>query len=128
MKRRSINVPGFAHGDQPVPAAARVGNMVVTGGIWGLDPATGRVPDDPDAQCELMFANLARVLLAGGAGMDDIVRLTIYTRSGIAKDVINRQWRQAFPDEERRPARHIIINDHLLGNTLMLCEAIAYTT
>ena len=127
MKRTTINIEGFSHGDQPVPAAARIGNMLVTGGIFGLDTAIGKIPDNADEQCAHMFTNLHRILAAGGASIDDIVRLTFYVTSTVPKDVINRQWLKAFPDANTRPARHIIVNDHLIGNTLMLCEAIANT-
>ena len=125
MSRKTGNVPGFSHGDQPVPAAARVGNLLVTGGIFGLDPERGTIPDGAEAQCALMFHNLFRILDEGGATIDDIVRLTFYVTSAVPKDVINAKWLETFPDEHARPARHIIVNDHLIGNTLMLCEVIA---
>jgi hypothetical protein len=43
-KRQSIYVDGFAHRN-PVPAACRIGNLVYSGGIHGLDPATGVAAD-----------------------------------------------------------------------------------
>ena len=42
--RRRIEVEGFGHGGQPIPAASRVGNIVMTGGGCGLDPETGKIP------------------------------------------------------------------------------------
>ena len=125
MTRRTIDVEGFNHGDQPVPAAARISNLLVTGGIFGLDPETGIIPDEADAQCALMFHNLFRILEEGGATIDHIVRLTFYTSRSVPKDVINAKWLETFPEPQNRPARHIINNDHLIGNTLMLCEVIA---
>lgn len=124
MKRITIDIEGFSHGDQPVPAAARIGTTLVTGGIFGLDRSKGRIPDGADEQCVLMFENLGAILDAGGATIDDIVRLTFYVASTVPKDVINREWVRTFPTPDARPARHIIVNDHLIGNTLMLCEAI----
>ncbi len=72
-----------------------------------------------------MFHNLFRILEEGGATIDAIVRLTFYVASSVPKDVINAKWIETCPDENARPARHIIVNDHLIGNTLMLCEVIA---
>ncbi len=46
MQRRTITVSGLGHGDQPIPLATVVGGLLVTGGISGRDPATGRVPED----------------------------------------------------------------------------------
>jgi hypothetical protein len=37
MSRRSIHIEGFDHGGQPIPAACRVGNIVMTGGVYGFD-------------------------------------------------------------------------------------------
>ena len=43
-------------------AACRVGPILVTSRIMGKDPDTGHMPSDPDAQAELCFKNLKRVL------------------------------------------------------------------
>ena len=40
-KRQSIEIEGFAH-KNPIPAACRIGNMLMTGIITGTDPATGK--------------------------------------------------------------------------------------
>jgi len=49
-KRKSIEIAGFAH-TNPIPAACRVGNMLMTGIITGMDPATGKVAPTLEAQC-----------------------------------------------------------------------------
>jgi enamine deaminase RidA (YjgF/YER057c/UK114 family) len=72
MARRSIEVEGFSHGAQPIPAASRVGPLVMTGGVYGLDPATGKIPDDVAEQARLMFMNLERILAAAGGTLGDI--------------------------------------------------------
>jgi hypothetical protein len=40
-RRKSIHIEGFSHA-APIPAACRIGNLVVSGGIHGIDPATGQ--------------------------------------------------------------------------------------
>lgn len=126
--RRSINVEGFNHGAQPIPAASRVGGLVTTGGIYGLDPATGTLPDDVAEQARLMFWQLGRVLAAAGAGMGDIARMTIYARVPEARAAVNAEWLKAFPDEASRPARHTLTYEHLPANMLVQCDAIAMVT
>ena len=79
-KRKSIHVEGFSHGHNPIPAAARVGNIVMTGGTSGQDPATGKVPEDPIAQVALAFANLEKIMKAAGGSMDDIVKIDITSK------------------------------------------------
>ncbi|HYZ17872.1 MAG TPA: RidA family protein, partial [Candidatus Acidoferrum sp.] len=97
--RRSIEVDNFSHGPNPIPAASRVGNVVMTGGIAGSDPATGVVPDDPQLQVAHAFANVKRILAAAGARTDDIVKLSITVRSFDLRGAINEQWLGMFPDE-----------------------------
>jgi enamine deaminase RidA (YjgF/YER057c/UK114 family) len=65
MARRSIDVEHLSHGTNPIPAACRVGNVIMTGGIGGSDPASGVVPDDARMQVAHVFANLRRVLENG---------------------------------------------------------------
>ena len=123
--RRSIDVEGFNHGSQPIPAASRVGNIVMTGGIYGLDPATGKIPDDVGQQAELMFANLRRIMTAAGATMDRVVKMTVYVKVPEARAAVNTQWLAAFADPASRPARHTFQNDHLPANMLVQCDAMA---
>ena len=123
--RRSIEVPGFSHGHQPIPAASRVGNIIMTGGVYGLDTATGKIPDDVGRQTELMFENLKRIVEAGGAGLDQIVKMTVYVKAQEARGTVNAQWLIAFPDPASRPARHTFQNDHLPANMLVQCDATA---
>jgi enamine deaminase RidA (YjgF/YER057c/UK114 family) len=123
--RRSVNVEGFDHGAQPIPAASRVGGLVATGGIYGLDPTTGKLPDDVFEQARLMFWQLERVLSAAGAGMNDIARMTIYAKVPEARAAVNAEWLKAFPDPASRPARHTLSYEHLPANMLVQCDAIA---
>jgi 2-iminobutanoate/2-iminopropanoate deaminase len=122
-RRKSIEVEGFNHGGLPIPAASRVDNFVATGGIYGLDPTTGKLPDDVGEQSELMFANLRRILHAAGASLDDVVKMTFWVKTPDARPVINLGWMAAFPDPSSRPARHTLQNDHLPANMLVQCEA-----
>jgi 2-iminobutanoate/2-iminopropanoate deaminase len=127
MPRRSIGVAGFDHGAQPIPVASRKGGLVVTSGIYGMDPETGRLPDDVAAQTRLMFWQLESVLKAAGAGFDDVVRMTVYVKVPEARAHVNDHWLAAFPDPASRPARHTLVYDHLPANMLVQCDAIAMT-
>ena len=124
-RRKSIEVAGFNHGSLPIPAASRVDNIVATGGIYGLDVTSGKLPDDPRAQGELMFANLRLILQAAGATLEDVVKMTFWVKVPEARQVINTGWLVAFPDPASRPARHTLQNDHLPANMLVQCDALA---
>ena len=45
MRRQSFELEGYSHGNNPIPAVARIGNLIMTGGISGIDLATGKMPD-----------------------------------------------------------------------------------
>jgi 2-iminobutanoate/2-iminopropanoate deaminase len=129
VKRRSIEVPGLGHGGLPIPQASVVGNLLVSGGISPLDPATGGVPPGTDEQVELVFANVRRILDAAGGSPDDIVKCTVFVRDKAIRPVVDKHWTVMFPDERSRPARHTLridLNDPLqiqLEITAVLGEA-----
>ena len=120
---RSINVPGASH-KAPIPAAARVGNILCTSAVSGKDPESGELPADIDSQARNTFANLRAVLAAGGAGMDDVVKFSVTIKDNAVRDAVNTQWAQAFPDPHDRPARHIVVADLQHGMHLQI-EVIA---
>ena len=126
MIRCSVEVEGYSHGALPIPAASRVGPLVMTGGIHGLDPETGKLPDAVEDQVRLMFFNLERIMRAAGAGLDRIVRMTVYVKIPEARAAVNAEWLSAFPDPASRPARHTLVNETLPSNMLVQCDATAY--
>ena len=124
-RRRSINVEGYSHGPHPIPAACRINRVIMTGGIYGLDVATGQVPDDVAEQARHMFANVARILEAGDSSMDDVIKMTVYVKAAEARAAVNDQWVIAFPEPETRPARQTLQNDYLAANVVMQCDVTA---
>ena len=123
--RRSVEIDGFNHAGQPIPAASRKGCLVVTGGVYGLDPETGKLPDDVGEQVRLMFLQLGRILAEAGAAFDDVVRMTVYVKAPEARPLVNEEWLKVFPDPASRPARHSLVYEHLPANMLVQCDAIA---
>lgn len=71
MRRKTINVAGFSHGDQPVPAASRIGNLLVTGGIFGLDPERGTIPDAAERLALAPQCGFASSIRGNPLGEDD---------------------------------------------------------
>jgi len=116
---RSIDVPGASH-KAPIPAAARVGNLLCTSAVSGKDPATGQLPPDAADQARLAFANLRAVLQAGGASLDQVVKFSVTLHQDSVRDAINAEWLAAFPDPQDRPARHISVHPLQHGMLLQL--------
>lgn len=124
-RRRSIDIEGFHHGGLPIPAACRVGRVIMTGGVFGLNTATGKLPDDVAEQARLMFANLKRILEAGGSSLDDVIKMIVYVKAPEARSAVNDEWVKIFSDPQSRPARHTVQNDHLPANMAMQCDVTA---
>ena len=106
MKRRSIYIGEFSH-QSPIPNASRIGNIVVSGLIRGVDPNTQKFPATLEQQCALMFENIRRSAEAGGARVDDIIKVTFWMYP-LSRKAINDEWVKMFPDAASRPARQIM--------------------
>ena len=117
--KRSLHVPHVGH-KAPIPLGARVGNLICSSGIAGKSPLDGSLPPDALTQASHAFANLRALLAAGGASLDDVVRLSILVKDDSVRDAINAQWLLAFPDPDDRPARHISVHDLQHGMWLQL--------
>ncbi|MBV8592707.1 MAG: RidA family protein [Caulobacteraceae bacterium] len=126
MPRKSITIEGFSHGQQPIPAASRVGPLLMTGGVHGIDPATGKLADAIDDQVRLMFENLGRILSAAGGGFENVVKMTVYVKDPAARPLVNENWIRVFPDAEGRPARHTLVYEHLAPGMSVQCDATAW--
>src|ERR1700737_4430343 len=96
MKRQSIYIEGFAH-KNPIPAACRLGNMLMTGIITGMDPATGKVAPTLEAQCAFMFQHVRAVMANAGGSTDDIIKMTVWMADRLQRVVLNVAWIKIFP-------------------------------
>jgi 2-iminobutanoate/2-iminopropanoate deaminase len=119
---RSIELPGASH-KAPIPAAARVANVLCTSAISGKD-AAGELPADASTQVRNAFANLRGLLQAGGASLADVVKLSVTLKENAVREAVNAEWIACFPDPHDRPARHIVVQDLQHGMWLQL-EAMA---
>jgi 2-iminobutanoate/2-iminopropanoate deaminase len=124
--RRSITVEGFGHGSNPVPAASVLQGLLVSGAIFGMDPATLRISTGGvEAQCELMLQHAGRILEAGGCDWNGVIKMNFFIAPEVPRDLINQHWLRLFPDAASRPARHVVVNDRLPPGTLIQCDLMA---
>lgn len=123
--RRSITPPGLEHGDNPIPAACRYGPLLATSRVRGVDPASGQQPDAVEAQVAHMFTNMDTVLIQGGAGWANVVKMTFWIAEPRARALINAAWAERFPNADSRPARQMI-NGPLGHGMLVQCDALAF--
>lgn len=126
MKRRSIIVPGLTHGSSPIPTASLAGTLLVSGSVSGVDRATGKVPSTLAAQVRNLFDNVGAVLDAAGGSFDDVVKLTFTVPDRAFRAEIDPVWNATFPDQDSRPARHVVVYRDLPEGLLLQCEVIAH--
>lgn len=117
---RSIEIPSVTHGAAPIPMGARVGNTIYSSGIPGVDPETGKPAPDAATQASLAFAHMRAFLQAAGAGLQDVVRMTVYLKDSAVREHVNTEWLACFPDPHDRPARHTLQYDLQHGMLLQL--------
>lgn len=116
---RSIDLPKVGH-KAPIPLASRVGNILCTSSLIGKDPADGSLPVDGATQVAHVFTHMRAVLAAGGASLQDVVRVGITLADDSLRDVVNTHWLACFPDPADRPARHISVHPLAHGMALQL--------
>ncbi len=104
---------------------ARIGNTVMTGGVSGIDLASGKMPITIEEQCDNLFEVAAKVLAPAGATLNDVLKVTVFLKSDIDRAPLNKAWKKHFPDEHSRPVRHVIVNPYLAGGMLIQCEIVA---
>lgn len=122
--RQSIYVEGFGH-KNPIPTACRIGNMVASGIIYGLDVKTGKPAATLAAQCALMFAHLRTVVEAAGGTIDDIIKLNVWMTDRSQRDAVNHEWLKMFPDPQARPVRQTMQGAVLSPGILVQCDFLA---
>lgn len=124
---RSVDVPGFDHGANPIPTASRSGPLLATGGVRGVDVASGRIAEGVEGQVRHALANLRTIIEAGGGTLADIVHVAVHAATAEVRPVLNKYWVELFPDPSARPARHLVTHD-LPGEMVVQLEALAFIT
>lgn len=123
MARESIYLQGFAHVN-PVPAACRIGDLLVSGVLTGKDPSTKLFPLSLDEQVINVFARVRELMSLAGGSTDDIIKVTFWVQDYRERAAINLEWIAMFPDETDRPARQIMAAQ-LDNGALLQCDLMA---
>ncbi len=104
--KQTITSPAYSP-DLPFSPAVRAGDRLYVSGVYGRDPTTGKIPDDPAAQVDLAFTQLAQILKAAGADFSNLVFVNPYLTARFPTDVMNRIYATHF-EFGNTPARATI--------------------
>jgi reactive intermediate/imine deaminase len=97
MTRTPIHTPLAPQAIGTYSQAVRAGDTVYLSGQIPLDPASGElVAGDMEAQVRRVFENLKAVAEASGAGLPNIVKLTVYLTDLAHFALVNRVMAEYF--------------------------------
>jgi 2-iminobutanoate/2-iminopropanoate deaminase len=120
-QRQSVNFSGFSHSN-PIPNASRIGNIMMTSVISGVDPGSRALPSDLESQVANLFRHIRSAVEAAGGSPDSIIKINFYMKDpATGRAALNGEWVKMFPDANARPARHTMA----LGaesNALVTCD------
>ncbi len=103
---------------------AATGTMVFVSGQIPINPATGAVvADDIEAQTRQSLSNVKAVLVAAGAGLENVVKTTVFLADMGDFAVMNSVYAQFFTDN--CPARSAVQVARLPKDVKVEIEAIA---
>jgi len=90
----------------PYSNGVMVGGTFYVGGHLGVDPATGKVPDDAEAEARLVMESVKQSVERAGLSMADLVSVTVYCTDLGLYEKFNAVYRSYFHDNY--PARAFI--------------------
>src|SRR6478752_7376431 len=89
MPRTSIETESFRHAN-PIPAASRIGPLLVSSIIGPRDPGGDRMPDDVEGQLSNLFHHVGAMLEAAGADWRHVAKMTDYEHASVLLHALAR--------------------------------------
>ena len=123
MTRTAISSEQAPDALGPYSQAIVAGGWIFCSRTAGIDPETGTAADGIEAQTEQALRNLAAVLAAAGASMNDVVKTTIFYANVEDFGRLNEVYARHMPDPP--PARSAPAHVRLPRELLVSIEAIA---
>ena len=107
MKRQIVQTDNAPGAVGPYSQGTRTDQMVFTAGQLPLDPATGKLAEgDIQDQTRQSLKNMQAVLEAAGAGLDSVMKTTVFLQDMGEFKLMNEVYAGFFPDNP--PARSAV--------------------
>lgn len=103
---RPVYPPIYNHTDSASPGILTHDRLFISS-MSGIDPVSGKVPDDPAAQVDLALDRFQAVVKAAGLELANVVFVNPYLTSAIPARVMNKHYAQRF-EFGNTPARATI--------------------
>src|SRR5579875_812194 len=110
MSKQAVATKGAPAAIGPYSQAVRVGEFLYTSGQVALDPETGAMSSGGiEEQTTRVCENLKAVLAAAGAGMEQVVKTTVFLRQMSDFAAMNAVYARYFaPEGAVAPARSTV--------------------
>jgi 2-iminobutanoate/2-iminopropanoate deaminase len=93
--RRAIRPPNFPTADSASPGVLTHDRLFISS-MAGIDPATGKVPDNAAAQVDLALDRMQAVVKAAGLEMSNVVFVNPYLTAEIPMKIMNERYARRF--------------------------------
>lgn len=107
----------------PYSQGIKAGNLLFTSGQLGMDPAAGTLCEGVEAQTRQALENCRAVLAAGGAGLENVIKTTVFLHDMNDFAAMNAVYTAFFTSEP--PARSAVQVARLPKDGLVEIECIA---
>jgi reactive intermediate/imine deaminase len=121
-ERRVVRLP-MANPQLPFSDGILAGNTVYLAGKLGIDPKTGKPPEDPEQEVRLALDGIKATLAAAGMTMDDLVVVQVFCSDVALYDKFNSVYRTYFTKDF--PARAFLGSGPLLRGARFEVQGIA---
>ena len=115
-----------------LPSSSSSSKLITLAGQTGLEPGTGNISSEFEAQVKRAYSNVANCLKAAGAAPDDIIHVRHYIVNNTgdaaldAKDVVDRGWGPLWIEFMDREANGHRPPDTVLGVASLAKKALLY--
>lgn len=123
MKKIIINTDKAPAAIGPYSQGVEVGSMLFTSGQVPIDPETGQIPQGIEKQTEKSLLNIKGIIEAAGAGMNDIIKTTVFITDMNNFTAMNEVYKSFF-EEGTYPARSCVEVSRLPKDALVEIEAV----
>jgi 2-iminobutanoate/2-iminopropanoate deaminase len=124
MPIETVATSGAPRAIGPYSQALRAGGFLFTAGQVGFDPATGELVDGGTGeQTRQVLANIRAILEAGGSGLGQVVKTTVFLVDMADFAAMNEVYAEAFGTH--RPARSTVAVAALPRGARVEIEAVA---
>jgi 2-iminobutanoate/2-iminopropanoate deaminase len=116
--RQRLTGPGIGDSASE-PPVIRIGDLVFSSALSGIDPRTRELVQDPHDQVRQAFRNMEAIVQQAGGTSDDIAHVFIYVRDLADNDDVLAAFLEAFPTDDNRTTRKNVYDDQLKGSPIV---------